>query len=198
MKAKELVERVNKRWETFKISHFMPALRALNQGALDDVLNVNGCRNYQWAPCLIDEVKPSQVVELGGAMGVWDIMVLNSAYQDFKLFSITLKEHGLEFSYIVDNYPNLVKVIGDDLDLKNWPKDLDLSKTDIWYFDSLHTAKQLQAELDLYTPFFKKGAVLVFDDIRMDELWPIWEKLPYDKVELTAPLHYSGYGLAIV
>ena len=198
MTARELADLSLEKLKSFNLRPIMPALRALNQGALEDVQNINGCANYQWWGGLIEIVKPKQIIELGGAMGVGTIMMLNSNYQDFKLYSITLEEHGLEFSYIVDNYPNLVKVVGDDLNLKNWPKDLDLSKTDVWYLDSLHTAKQLQAELDLYTPFFKKGAVLVFDDIRMDELWPIWEKLPYDKVELTAPLHYSGYGLAIV
>lgn len=199
MTAKALFKEADFDWLTNnRIDTILPKLRALNDGALEDVLNINGNRYYQLAPSITKVLKPKQIVELGGAMGVWDLMVLNGDYQDFTLYSITLPEHGLEFAYIVDKYPNFVPVVGDDLDLANWPKELDLSKTDLWFFDSLHTAEQLQKELDLYTPFFKKGAVLLFDDIRMQELWPIWDALPYDKHEITDPCHYSGYGIAIV
>lgn len=197
--AKQLFELADWEWLNHDyLSSYLPALRALNDGAMEDVLNINGNRYYQWSPALMKVLKPKQVIELGGAMGVWDLMVLNGQYQDFELYSITLAEHGLEFAYVVDKYKNFHPIVGDDLDLNNWPKDLDLAKTDLWFIDSEHTAKQLQAELDLYTPFFKKGAVLLFDDIRHPELWPIWNKLPYDKYECTNPCHYSGFGLAIV
>ena len=197
MTAKELADKTFERLKNFDVRPCMPALRAANQGAIEDLLNTNGCANYQWWPGLIDEVKPKQVVELGGAMGVGTIMMLQSKWQDYHLYSITLAEGGLEFSYIVDNYPNLTKIVGDDLDMKNW-EGVNLSKTDIWYFDSLHKREQLEKELELYTPFFHKGTVLVFDHIRMPELWPVWKDLQCDKVELTDPLHYSGYGLGVI
>jgi predicted O-methyltransferase YrrM len=173
----------------------MPALRGLNSGALEDVLNINGCAYYQFLPQLIDLIEPSCVVELGGAMGVADVMMLQSKWQDYKLYSITLAEHGLEFSMIADEYKNLVKIIGDDLDIKNW-KDIDLSKTDLWFIDTLHTKEQLTKELELYTPFFKKGAIVLFDDIHMPELQPVWDLLcqKYDHYDLTDPCHYSGFG----
>ena len=135
-------------------------------------------------------------------MGVGSIMMLQSPYQDFKLYSITLAEGGLEFSYVVDKYNNFYPIIGDDLDLSNWPKDLDLSQTDIWYFDSLHTEEHLRKELDLYSPFFKKGTICVFDDIHSFGLDPVWDDIKNGKwgftefVDATDPLHYSGYGLA--
>lgn len=201
--VKELYDDVNERMTYFTVHGLMPALRHCNGGALEDVLNTNGCAYYQWSTCLIDVMKPKQIVELGGAMGVWSICALHYLPADSKLYSITLAEHGLEFSFIKDQYPNLIKVVGDDLDMSNWPKDLDFSKTDLIFFDSLHTAKQLQAEIDLYVPLLKKGTVMLFDDIRMPELWPVWERLINSgKVssyyEATNPLHYSGFGIAIL
>lgn len=196
MKAKQLFEEANKLWEKYDINSILPALRTLNEGAMEDVLNINGCRYYQWSPCLIEVLKPKQIVELGGAMGVWDLMILNGKYQDFELHSVTLPEQGLEFAYIVDKYPNFFPIVGDDLTV--WNSNLDFSKTDLWFFDSEHTTEQFQAELNLYSQYFKKGSVLLFDDIRHPELWPIWEKLLYDKYEATNPLHYSGFGIAIV
>lgn len=194
---KDITEESLERLKTFDVRPCLPALRAANEGAVEDVLNINGCANYQWWPIILEMLEPSQVIELGGAMGVGTIMMLQSKYQDFHLYSITLAEGGLEFSYVVDKYPNLTMVVGDDLDLTNWPKDLDLSKTDIWYIDSLHTEVQLRRELELYTPFFKKGAIIVFDDIRMPELYGVWKELTekYESVEVTNPLHYTGYGV---
>jgi predicted O-methyltransferase YrrM len=193
---KDLLEKSIKDSESFSIKSAMPALRLLNSGALEDVLNVNGCRYYQFFPCLIDNIKPHQIVELGGAMGVADVMMLQSKWQDYKLYSITLEEHGLEFSMIADEYKNLIKVVGDDLDLKAWPKDLDLSKTDLFFVDTLHTKEQLTKELELYTKFFKKGAIVLFDDIHMPELQPVWDLLcqRYDHYDCTDPCHYSGFG----
>lgn len=186
------------RMKTFNVNALMPALRYANDGAINDVLNTNGCANYQWIASLMDVWHPKQIVELGGAMGVWDLCVLHSLPQDCHLYSITLPEHGLEFSYVKDSYPNFHPVLGDDLVLSNWPKDLDLSKTDVWYFDALHTEEHLRNEVNLYKQFFKKGALLIFDDIRSFGLWPVWDSLPYDKLEVSDPLHFTGYGLAVV
>ena len=55
---------------------------------------------------------------------------------------------------------------------------------------------------ELYSPFFTKGCVILFDDIRMDEIWPVWQELEKygitEKHECTNPLHYSGFGIATV
>lgn len=200
--VKDIVEKALKASEGYPMAGIMPALRNLNSGALEDVLNINGCKYYQWLPNLIDEIKPKQIVELGGAMGVADVMMLQSKWQDYKLYSITLAEHGLEFSMVADEYKNFVKVVGNDLDLSNWPKDLDLSKTDLWFIDTGiaddHFAEQLQKELVLYTPFFKRGAIVLFDDIHKNEgMQKVWDELclKYDHYDGTDPLHYSGFGI---
>ena len=205
MTLQEIVDESVKKMEGFDVRGCLPALRYCNEGALNDVLNVNGCRYYQWLPHLIETIKPKQIVELGGAMGVSAIMMLQSKYQDFKLYSVTLPENGLEFSFIKDSYPNFYPIVGDDLDFHNmWytGKNVigvnDFYNTDLWFFDSLHTYDQLSQELKLYGKSFKKGTILLFDDIRMNEIWPIWKDLPYEKIEMTNPMHYSGYGIARV
>lgn len=197
MSLDEIVEATFERAKSFDPRMLLPALRMANEGAIEDVLNVNGCFNYVWSTCLMQILRPSQVIELGGAMGVWSICVLQNLPPESQLYSITLEEHGLEFSYVADTYYNFHPVIGDDLKIENF-KGVDLNKTDVWYFDSLHTREQLEKELLLYGSFFKKGALLLFDDIRMTELWPVWEALQYEKKELTDPLHFTGWGIAKV
>lgn len=202
MKARELTQEVLKRMEAFNVNTMMPALRMCNEGSVQDVRNTNGCAYYQWTPCMIDMLKPKQVVELGGAMGVWALCVLHALPQASHLYSITLEEQGKEFSFIADNYPNLTKIVGTDLDMDNW-KGVDLKETDVWFFDAEHTPEHLTKELDLYSPFFKEGAVILIDDVRSFGLTPVWEQFmngkwgEMDAYEATSPLHYSGYGVSI-
>lgn len=182
--------------DDFAIDSPLPA-----EAGLGDVRNKTGSGYYCWLPGFIDLLKPKQVVELGGAMGVADVLILKTLPSDSKLWSITLAEHGLEFCFIKNIYSNFVPVIGDDLDLKTWPESLDLSETDLWFFDSEHSERQLRAELELYKQFFKSGAIVLFDDIHlnpgMQNVWNDMENIfPVgEKKDLTNPLHWSGYGV---
>lgn len=202
MTAQDIFDIGIKRLKTFDGNVLLNALRGANAGAIEDVLNTNGNAYYQWITCLVEKIKPTQIVELGGAMGVWDLCVLHSLPEASKLYSITLAEHGLEFSYIVDTYLNFIPTVGDDLDLNYWPEDLYFGKTDLWFFDTLHTVEQLTKELDLYSPFFKKEAIILFDDIHSFGLDEVWEKVCKggwgitDTFDATDPLHYTGYGIA--
>lgn len=202
MTAKDVFDIGMKRLETFKVEGLLPALQYANDGAVEDVKNIIGCAYYQWATSMVDVLKPKQVVELGGAMGVWSLCVLHTLPTDCHLYSITLEEHGLEFAYIKEKYSNFTPIVGDDLDMSHW-KGIDLHKTDLWFFDALHTEKHLRAELDLYSPYFKEGTIVLFDDVRMDELWPVWKDIKKGKYgltdyyEATSPLHWTGYGIAI-
>lgn len=194
MTLNELYER--SQTKHFDLRRVLPALRALNEGAMNDVLNTNGCFYYQWLPRLIDTIHPKQIVELGGAMGVSALLMLH-AHDEPEVYSITLPEQGLEYSFVQDTFPHFHPILGNDLDVENF-KGVDLKETDLWFFDALHTTEHLNKELALYTPFFKKGAILLFDDIHMDEIWPIWDSLPYEKKDISDPCHYSGFGIARV
>ena len=207
MIAKEYYDLGMERLKTFDPAGLLPALRYANDGAIEDVLNVNGSANYQWGACLMETMRPKQVVELGGAMGVWSLCILHNLPKTSKLYSITLAEEGLEFSYVKDKYENFYPIVGDDLNMDNW-KDIDLHSTDVWYFDTGiaddHFGEHLEKEMALYSPYFKKGALIIFDDIhksdRMDEAWEKiksgqWGDL--DCYDATDPLHWTGYGLAV-
>lgn len=204
MTAKEIYDLGIGKLKSFNVRQVLPALREANSGALEDVLNINGSAYYQWIPGVITELKPKQVVELGGAMGVWSLMVLHALDPESILYSVTLPEHGLEFSFVADNYPNFVPLIGNDLDPSIWPEETDLFSTDLWFYDSEHTEEQLRKELDYYKMFHKKGAVILVDDIHSFGLDPVWQDVvngvygKMDCYDATDPLHYSGYGICVV
>ena len=205
MNLEDIVNKTFEKLKSFKPQVLLPALRAADNevygGTIwDDVMNINGCANYQFSTCLVDLLKPSQIVELGGAMGAWSLCVLHSLPAESKLYSITLAEGGKEFMFVVDKYPNFYPVVGDALSMDNW-KNVDLSKTNLWYFDSIHSYDHLTQELNLYSPFFKKDAILLFDDIHLnDEMERVWMEIQdkWETKDLTDHSHWAGWGIAKV
>lgn len=203
MTLNEIIDKTFEKVKVFNPQILLLALRESDNEPFKDELwdgpmNTNGCALYVFSTCLVDLLKPKQIVELGGAMGMWALCVLHTLPSDSKLYSITLAEGGLEFKFVVDKYENFYPIVGDDLDMNNW-KGINLNQTDIWYFDSLHTYEQLTKELNLYSPFFKKGAILLFDDIHQNEgMERAWREIQetYETKDLTDPCHWTGWGIA--
>ena len=194
--ANELDLKVQECLTHFDIGSFMHHFDLVAEGQKLEILNQNERGQnlyYQWLSCLIKVVNPKQIVELGPASGISTIAMATQLDKDAKLYSVDI-DKSLAWKWMKYDYPQVTKILGDDLDIKIWPKKVDLSKTDIWFIDTLHTKEQLEKEIKLYSPFFKKGAIVVLDDIRMEGLWDVWNSLLYDKCETTFPNHWSGFG----
>ena len=194
-KAKKLFDEIHPLFLRYEPK--MEHLEQMPERGIRDVLDKNSWGYYQFITAFIKEKKPKQIVELGGAMGVACVAMLSELQRDSHLYSITLEEGGLEFSFLTREYPNFTPVIGDDLDLAVWPKECQLEDTDMWFLDSLHTREQLTKELELYKPFFKKGAVVFFDDIKMPELYPVWLDVKWDKHDVSILHQPHGFGMAV-
>lgn len=160
-----------------------------------DVKNKKDWLYYQWLAALMDVLKPKQVVELGGAMGVSALCMLSKLPKDSKLYSITLEEEGLEFSFIKKSYPQLIKIVGDDLDLRVWPKDMDWKATEVLFIDTEHTKDHLTKELELYLPLVGKGTLVLLDDIHLNSgMFEVWRSITHPKLNVST-LHHSGFGI---
>lgn len=197
--ARELFEKVKPSWEKYDLKKAEPYLKGLSDGARNDIENKSEVGYYQFLPCLISYLKPRQIVELGGAMGASALMMLSALPTTSKLFSITLEEDGLEYSFVKEKYHNFVPIVGDGLDLKSWSSTLNLGETDLWFIDTKHEESQLKAEIELYKPFFKKGSVILLDDIKINEgMFRVWIDLNVDKFDATTWLHHSGFGIIVL
>jgi cephalosporin hydroxylase len=194
----------------YDVTPALSHMRLVSEGQYREVQNTNDRANlyYQWLACLVKLLKPQQVVELGAAAGISTMMMATELPEDSILFSVD-NDPEIAWKWMDREYPQVVKILGDTRDIRVWERAVNppaifnpaplLSATDVWFFDSLHTQEQLEAELKLYTPFFKKGAVLVFDDIHMNPgMENVWNDLPYDKQDISTPCHWSGFGVAIV
>lgn len=200
MTANELDLAVKEQMRHFDIEPLMDHYELVGDGQKQELRNLStlgGNLYYQWLSCLVRVLRPKQVVELGAAGGISTIAIATQLSKDAKLYSVDI-DPSIAWKWIKYDYPQVVKILGDDLHMQIWPGFVDLGSTDIWFIDTLHTKDQLTKELDLYKPYFKKGAVVVLDDIRMPGLWEVWEKLPYDKFETSNPNHHTGFGHFIV
>lgn len=200
MTANELDMAVMELVRDYDVTPVLAHMELVGSGQIAEIKNESDRGTnlyYQWLACLMKLVKPKQVVELGSAAGISTIMMATELPLDSKLYAVDIDPE-IAWKWMSRDYPQVIKILGDDLDLSIYPKDCDLSKTDIWFLDSLHTEEQLRAEVELYKQFWKKGTILVFDDIRIPGLDTVWDELPYDKHEITNPCHFSGFGVAIV
>lgn len=171
----------------------------IGAGQYAEIYNRTGQANlyYQWLHCLVKHVKPKQIVELGAAAGISTILMATAAQPDTKIYSVDIDPQA--WRWMANDYSQVTKILGDTRDLSIYNSDVDLSQTDIWFFDSEHTKEMLQAEVDLYKPFWKKGAIVVFDDIHLNPgMNDVWNSLEYDKCDNSNPCHYSGFGFLII
>lgn len=151
----------------------------------------------KWLLCLVDEIGANQAVELGAWRGISTCMILAGLPQHARFYSVDIDP--LSWGYVPED-SRLTKIIGDDLDLNIYPKDLDLSKTNFWFIDTNHTQEFFQKERTVYEKFWRPGTVVAMDDVGRKSgftLWKEWDKLPYDKIELPT-LHYTSFGLFVV
>lgn len=152
---------------------------------------------YQWLACLVRLTQPKQVVELGAAAGISTTLMALELAKDATLYSVDV-DPKIAWTWMSTDFKNVVKVLGDDTDLSIWPKDAKLKDTDIWFIDTLHYKKQLEKEIKTYKKFWKKGTIVVLDDINMNDMREVWDALPYDKLEISNPCHSTGFGFFIV
>lgn len=185
-------------WVNSHMGEIRKHLTRCSQNSLNDIDNVAQSYYYRYLSAAMRALKPQMVVELGSAGGASTLMMLATLPKDSQLFACSIPEPEIEFRFIDESkYPNLTLIHGDDLDIEFW-RGVDLHEVDFWFIDTAHSFDQLHQELELYDRFFKKGAVVLLDDIRINEgMQRAWDEITYQKLSLP-DLHHSGFGLICV
>lgn len=182
------------------MDHFVKLPVGQKQEVMDTVERAN--KYYQWLYGLVKVVEPKQIIELGASVGTSTIMLALAKDKDCKLYTVDNGHDYIEgpkaWEAMNQDYPDTIKIWGDDLNLAIYPKGCKLEDTDILFIDTEHTGEQLKKELDLYVPLLKKGCVVVLDDIRLNYgMFKVWNDITQDKVENTNPCHHSGFGFFV-
>ena len=201
MGLSELIKRVNKRMTGFDgsgINDFTKRFGPDEMTFLTSSYSAGSTDYLRWICCLAREVQPKKVVELGAFTGSSTAMFLAGMPKDSKLISVDIDPQSWG---VVPEDSRLLKVVGDDVSEKSiFPEGTDLSDADIWFIDSDHTGRHLKKEIKKYSPLWKKGTIVIVDDVdypQFNDYNEVWRSLPYKKKNLSN-LHYTGFGIFIV
>ena len=198
-KAEKLHQEVLKVMDKLNYADFILHLRRAPIEEIKNDCDRERAAYAMWLHSLVKLKKPKQVIELGAGWGNSTIMIGSVMPPDSKFYSVDLGLLKPPWGYLDQYYPSLTRILGNDLDLSLYPEGTQLEKTDIWYIDSEHTARHFRQELELYSPYFKKGAIVACDDIHLNDMEIVWNKLPYDKCDISYPCRpETGFGVFVV
>ncbi len=73
---------------------------------------------------------------------------------------------------------------------------LNLKDIDFLYMDTEHSYECISKEWSIYKNFLKDGAIVVMDDITLnEEMIKFWNSLNYEKLNTGIDIHFSGFGI---
>lgn len=147
---------------------------------------------YKYLSAAVSVLQPKQVIEMGSDHGASTLSMLASLPSEGKIFSIDIRD-GWEF--VPRKASRLERIVGNYMDLENWPKDLLLEDTNLWLIDGDHDETHVIEQMDLYSPFFTMGTVVLFDDVNM---YPkAFEGLRGNKATTQKEVHGNGFGILV-
>lgn len=168
-------------------------LSQVNEEYLEYLQNTNGNFYYQWLALLVKNIKPNLILELGNCFGLSTLMMFSQLSETAQLISNDLTNQLKFVPPHVFNDSRLKFYFGNDLDLNIFGDDLPVG-IDMLFIDTNHTFEQISAEWKIYKNLCNPGAIVILDDIRMNDMFDFWESLPYPKLELTTKCHVTGFG----
>ena len=171
-----------------------PLLPRVNKQYLGYLKNSDGNSfYYQWLALLVKIVKPQLVLELGNSYGLSTLMMLSELSDTASLISCDVVKQLDFIPPHLFNDSRLKFYFGNDLNPNIFDNKLPVG-IDMLFIDTDHTFAQISAEWEIYQHLCNPGAIVVLDDIRMNDMFDFWDSLQYPKLELTEKCHFSGFG----
>lgn len=172
-----------------------PRLRAYSlDEAFERTVAANGQAYYRYLHSLVRVLLPRTVLELGTCQGGSALFMLLALPEGSTLTTLDLGNRHPEYLDPVREDPRLRVESGDSRDPATYQR-LGLKEVDLLFLDTEHTAAQLEREWELCRPLLAEGAVVVLDDIYLNDVPRFWEALEEDKLDTGEALHWSGFGV---
>jgi predicted O-methyltransferase YrrM len=155
---------------------------------------------YHFIKLLVAEMQPKVVLELGSCNGLGIISVMTTLPEKSKFISVDIKT---DLSFVPDEIHNDERfryINGNCLDLQIYKNDTP-KNIDLLICDTIHTYKQLEAEVATYKSLLADEAVILVDDLDYSPTGGAKRKYyngwPGEKEDLSKYCHSSGYGALI-
>jgi len=152
---------------------------------------------FHYLTLLARNTNAQLILELGNRYGVSTIALYHGLKPEQRLISLDIVK---DLRYVPDRIfkDDRVKFIfGDCVDLSCFTKSTGAIPTDIDIFwtDTVHYYEQIQAEFRVYEPLLSDEALIVIDDIKLNDKGKFFDELPYEKYDLSDVCHSSGFGV---
>jgi len=199
-KAEKFHQKVLKEMKTFSLSkhkHLFNKADRINDEYYHEMFGGTEThpregRYYKYMACVVKLVQPKIVVEIGGDRGASAMAMYSELPKDSVLYTCDIENAYYWIPQEVYDNGRIVKVIGDSIDIK-WP--VDLSGARVWLIDGDHDSEHVRREIKIYSPFWKEGTVVMFDDVK--QYRGVFESMSFDKVE-DIKIHDNGFGVVKV
>lgn len=153
---------------------------------------------YWWLALAIRFFKPASVLELGTAVGASSIMMYSELQRDSTLTSVDIMTNGRFVPQDIRDDARTEYITADANDTALYKHFLDRKQRfDFLFLDTDHVAADLRKQLQLCKSVLEPGALVVLDDIRVNDMFDAWQEIPGPKLEITQDCHPSGFGVFV-
>ncbi len=152
---------------------------------------------YTWLALATRVLKPKRVLELGNYHGASTIMIYSELTDKTEAFYSVDAIRDLTFvpeKVLSDS--RMKFIFGNDLNLSIYDEFLPVN-LDFLFIDTSHEYCQITNEWKIYKNLCKPGAIVILDDILMNDMTKFWAELPYPKIDISKDCHPSGFGVFI-
>lgn len=151
---------------------------------------------YQWLTLVAKNADARMIIELGNRFGTSTIALYAGMKPSQILYSVDVSEDQRFVPDCILRDSRVKFLIGNSLDLSLYGEhgaDIPLN-IDILWIDTAHYYEQVSAEFAVFEPLLADEAIVVLDDINLNDMRRFFDEVPYEKFDLTASCHKSGFG----
>ena len=152
---------------------------------------------YTWLALATRVLKPKRILELGNYHGSSTIMIYSELTDKTEAFYSVDVVRDLAFvPKKIFSDSRMKFTFGNDLNLSIYDESLPVN-LDFLFIDTLHEYRQIRDEWKIYRNLCKPSAIVILDDILLNDMPRFWAELPYPKIDLSKDCHQSGFGVFI-
>jgi len=152
---------------------------------------------YHWLTLLIQHSDAKLIVELGNRYGSSTIAMYHGLKTDQILMSLDIDKDQRYVTQEIFDSPKVKFIYGDCIDFNTYEQN-NVSipiNIDILFTDTIHFYEQVSAEYEVYELLLSDEALVIIDDINLNDKRKFWDELTsHAKYDLTELCHASGFG----
>lgn len=152
---------------------------------------------FHWLTLLMKHLEPRLTVELGNRYGSSTIALFHGMASDQTLITMDIDHDQRYVPQKIMQSDQVKFVFGDCIDLNVYEENKIDIPIDIecLFTDTVHCYEQLSSEYQVYESLLADEAVIVIDDINLNDKRVFWEEVNcHSKYDLTDLCHGGGFG----